>query len=120
MTIVTKQYVRKPLFVDAVQVTTENLVEMAEWCQGEIKNYNDQPLAGDDAANEQLERYIAVRVHNPKNARQTKAFVGDWLLYTTRGYKVYTQKAFKGSFDEVTESLLPPKGDTETDTVSVS
>lgn len=109
MTIVTKKYVRKPLYVDAVQITIENMVEISEWCQGEIKNYNDQTLSGQDAGNQQIERYVAVRVHNPKNARQTKAFVGDWLLYTTRGYKVYTEKAFKGSFEEYSEDTPKDK-----------
>ncbi len=96
--IVTEKYVRKPLYVDVVQVTADNLVEIAQWCQGEIKNYSNQTLTADQAVNQLLERYIHVRVHNPKNARQTKAFVGDYLLYTERGYKVYTERAFKNSF----------------------
>ncbi len=94
----TEKYVRKPLFVDAVQVTAENMVEISEWCQGEIKN-NDGSRDLDHSHNQ----HIHVRVHNPKNVRQTKAFVGDWLLYTERGYKVYTQKAFTNSFDLVVD-----------------
>ncbi len=90
----TEKYVRKPLFVDAVQVTAENMVEIANWCQGKIENYD---------ADQVNTKYIHVRVHNPKNVRQTKAFVGDWLLYTERGYKVYTQKAFTNSFDLVVD-----------------
>ena len=101
MSVVTTKYVRKPLFVDAVQITLANFNEVAEWCQGEVRDYHDKPLAPEQATNEALERYIHVRVHNPKNVRQTKAFVGDWLLYTERGYKVYTQKAFRASFDAV-------------------
>jgi hypothetical protein len=27
--------------------------------------------------------------------------VGDWILYTERGYKIYTEKAFKENFDPV-------------------
>jgi len=97
----TTKYVRKPLYVDAVQITLENFNEVATWCQGEVRDYHDKPLPPDQAQNQALERYIHVRVHNPKNVRQTKAFVGDWLLYTERGYKVYTQKAFRASFDQV-------------------
>jgi hypothetical protein len=96
--VVTKKYVRKPLYVDAIQVTVDNMVEVAEWCQGEIRDHNDQPLSGVDVGNSSINRYIHVRVHNPKTVRQTKAFTGDWILYTVRGYKVYTQKAFKNSF----------------------
>lgn len=100
-TVPTKKFIRKPLYVDAVQITIENFNEVAKWCQGEVRDYQDNVLNDSRAENEAIERYIHVRVHNPKNVRQTKAYIGDWLLYTERGYKVYTQKAFKNSFDEV-------------------
>lgn len=98
--IETQKYVRKPLFVDAVRITSANFEEIATWCQGEILT--------DDAPQGQTARdYIKVRVHNPKNPRQTKAFVGDWLLYTERGYKVYTHKPFCASFDEAAGVIEP-------------
>lgn len=84
-TITAKKYVRKPLFVDAVQVTEKNFKELAKWCQGDIQTDGTQ-------------EYIRVRVHTPKSARQTQAFVGDWVLYTDRGYKVYSNKAFNENF----------------------
>lgn len=89
MTVKTTSYVRKPLFVDAVEVTEELFLDIAAWCQGEI--------VSSEASEEP--KHIKVRVHNPKTPRQTKAFVGDWILYTERGYKVYTAKAFQASFD---------------------
>lgn len=89
MSVTTTRYVRKPLFVDAVQITEANFDDIADWCQGEISQ--------DEATSK---KYIKIRVHNPKNLRQSQAFVDDWLLYTERGYKVYTNKAFRGSFDE--------------------
>ena len=100
MTIVTQKYVRKPLLVDAVQVTAENFEEIADWCQGSIRN-NDNGLdvSGDVEPGKQ---HIHVRVHNPRSGRQTKAFVGDWILYTERGYKIYNTKAFAGTFDPYT------------------
>jgi hypothetical protein len=98
MAIETQQFIRKPLFVEAVQVSAENFVEVCEWCQGEVRTSNGDEPVSDPGINPSA-TYIRVRVHNPKNTRQTKAFVGDWILYTERGYKVYTQKAFKASFD---------------------
>ena len=92
MSVSTEQYIRKPLYVAAVRITNGNFEEIATWCQGEILQ-DDAPGLGTGKP------YIHVRVHNPKNTRQTKAFVGDWLLYTERGYKVYTNKAFLASFD---------------------
>lgn len=97
MTIVTQKCIRKPLYVDAVRITGDNFDEIVVWCQGEVQQ-DEVPGKGTG------KKYIKVRVHNPKNPRQTKAFVGDWLLYTERGYKVYTNKAFNASFDEA----LPP------------
>ena len=93
MSIQTTKYVRKPLFVDVIQVTEENFAEVAKWCQGEIHNEESGP-------------YIFVRVHSPRNPRQNKAYVGDWILYTERGYKVYTTKAFFASF-ELVQSASP-------------
>jgi hypothetical protein len=101
-TSITRKYVRKPLFVEAVQVTEENFVDIARWCFGQIGNIDESPVGSDDPV-EPTKQYIHVRVHNPKNSRQTKAFVGDWILYTERGYKVYTSKAFQANFDLVEE-----------------
>lgn len=104
ITSITTRYVRKPLFVEAVQVTEENFYDIARWCFGSVCNADESPRlpeAVDAPANE----YIHVRVHNPKNPRQTKAFVGDWILYTERGYKVYTTKAFVANFDRVEQGV---------------
>jgi hypothetical protein len=94
MSVTTTQYIKKPLVVDAVRVTGNNFEEIASWCQGEVKR-DEIPGKGTGR------KYIKVRVHNPKNPRQTKAFVGDWLLYTEMGYKIYTNKAFHESFDAI-------------------
>jgi len=99
-TSVTRKYVRKPLYVDAVQVTESNFMDIARWCFGEIGNIDETPV-NEATEVEPTKQYIHVRVHNPKNSRQTKAFVGDWILYTERGYKVYTTKAFQANFDLV-------------------
>lgn len=91
MSIKTTTYIRNPLYVEAVRVTKENFSELALWCQGEIIN----TLAPDG---HQYERYIQVRVTNPMNPRQAQARVGDWILTSDRGYKIYTPKAFANSF----------------------
>lgn len=95
MPVETTKYLRKPLVVEAVQVTTDNFEELAKWCQGEIVNNDGSDVEKVNPGGQ----HIRIRVHNPKTPRQTKAFVGDWVLYTERGYKIYTQKAFDASFD---------------------
>lgn len=81
----TQTYFRRAFSVEAVQVTDETFDEVAEWCVGEKH--------ADPAG-----RYIKVQVHKPMSPRQTKAYIGDWLLKSDRGFKVYTDKAFKNGF----------------------
>lgn len=114
MAIATEKFVRKPLFVDAVRVTPENFLELSFWCQGSIRN-NDGSDLGTGTQIDPAKQHIQVRVHNPKNSRQTKAYVGDWILYTERGYKVYTDKAFKSSFDAVDNVAAEPDSSPQQD-----
>jgi hypothetical protein len=83
-----KKFVRKPFFVDGVQVTEENLDEVGRWCNGHVHT------------NEKGQRFIKVEVERPLYDRQTRAFVGDWVLRSHKGFKVYTNQAFEKSFDE--------------------
>ena len=93
--IQTQTYVRKPLYVEAVQVTPENFNEIAIWCKGDIQYAEERGRAF---------QFIAVRVTNPMNPRQCQARVGDWILTSERGYKVYTPKAFEKAFDPNTNN----------------
>jgi hypothetical protein len=86
------RFVRKPLFVNAVEVTTENMEAVAKWCKGMLIN-------GVDA------NYIKVRVHRATNERQKQAHVGDWVLKLGTGYKVYEAATFGRDFEKVE---LPP------------
>lgn len=97
MGIATTKYVRKPMYVDAVQVTEDNFLEVRKWCQGEVNDKEGRAIKGINADPKQ--HHIKVRVHQPKTPRQQKAYVGDWVLYTEWGYKVYTSKSFERSFD---------------------
>jgi len=85
----TTKYARKPLYVDAVCVTEANADEVAKWCSGE--KLIDS--AGD--------LYIKTDTNTPMTPRQTRAYVGDWMLKSPRGFKIYTQRAFEKSFDLV-------------------
>ncbi len=91
MSITIEKYVRKPFFIDAVQVSVDNIVDVAAWCSGELLN---------EKRGNQDVLYIKVRVNRPLNERQTKAFAGDWVLFAGTGYKVYTNKAFDACFEK--------------------
>jgi hypothetical protein len=101
MSVSTTQFIRKPLYVDAVRVTSKNFDEIAAWCQGQV-------LEDDDPEKGSGKKYIRVRVHNPINPRQTRAYIGDWILYTEKGYKIYSNQAFRASFDEASEEEILP------------
>lgn len=92
MDLQTERYARKPFYVDAVQVTKENLDLVAEWCHGDVQKNS-------------FGQFVKVRVHRPLNDRQTQAFPGDWVLYAGTGFKVYTDKAFEKSFEPAPEEL---------------
>ena len=100
--VVTTKFVRKPMFVDAVQVTTENFFDVATWCQGVVRTADGVPTEWqtEGVPEDLTSLHIHVRVQSPKNEKQTQARVGDWILYMDRGgYKVYTDRAFQHSFD---------------------
>lgn len=98
MRVTTKRYRRKPLDVDAVRVNNNNFEDVRNWCQGR------------EDTDDEGKRYIKVRVHNPLKPRQTRAYPGDWILYTDKGYKVYTHPAFRAAFDLYEEPNLNSEG----------
>lgn len=83
---------RKPLRVEGVQVTAENMAEVAEWCGGEVLEHT---YMGNQ------ESYIKVPVVHPVSERQTRATIGTWVLLSEKGFKVYTKRSFNTSFEEV-------------------
>jgi len=86
-------YVRKPFAVEAAQVTEENFLDVALWCGGEVREAGEK-------------QYIKVPVKRPMNDRQTRANVGDWVLSSGDGFKVYSKSAFYGSFEKPTGAVL--------------
>jgi hypothetical protein len=81
----TERYERKRFFVDVVKVTEENFLEVADW----VKGVTNVSSAG---------KFIKVAVNKPQNERQTQAFVGDYILKSSTGFKVFTKGAFEVSF----------------------
>lgn len=91
MSVQTQQFVRKEFAVEAVQVTPDNMADVAKWCVGKIMSDGEKEghLSRD---------YIKVRVAYPINERQTQAYLGDWVLKSGKSFKVYTNSAFEKSF----------------------
>jgi hypothetical protein len=88
--VLVKKYVRKPLHVEAVQVTEENLIAVTDWCGGTAYKITEGNVS-----------FIKVLSYRSKMIPRTKAFVGDWVIASRNGYRVYTNSAFQKSFEEV-------------------
>jgi hypothetical protein len=87
----------KPTYVQVVQVTDDNMAEVAAWCDGKITHVPARtPEDGPST-------FIKVTVPTAVNERQTQAFKGDFVIKTERhGFKVFTFKALHKTFDRVT------------------
>lgn len=92
MSVQTQQFVRKSFPVEAVQVTPDNMKDVAKWCVGQI-------MSDGEKEGHLSREYIKVRVAYPINERQTQAFLGDWVLKSGKSFKVYTNSAFEKSFE---------------------
>lgn len=93
-------FTRKPFHVQAVRVTADNMDEVAKWCGGKVI----------DRANpknkSQEQYYVKVNVVRPITEKQTMAFVGNYVLKTGHGFKVYTKVGLDKTFEEVDPLLL--------------
>lgn len=94
----TLKFVRKPFYVDAVRVTSANMTDVAKWCGGTVRQAKPD---GDVQQGRVPQKYVEVPVYLPMNDRQKMAFVGDWVLFAGKGYKVYTNPAFNKTFQGV-------------------
>lgn len=95
MSIETTEYVRKPFHVRGVQVTKANFKEVAKWCGGRIHTIHEER-----GGKEHTTDYIKIDVKHAATPRQTQAFVGDYVLKSDSGFKIYTEATFERTFDE--------------------
>lgn len=92
MTIFTTSWGRKDFDVEAVQVTAENMKEVAAWCRGEL----------DDKFSEQT--YILVQ--GGPNV-DYEVYVGDWVVMADGGFQFYPDAWFRRVFEpRVVEGIL--------------
>lgn len=87
----TQKFERKPFTLEAVQVTPDNIEEVAEWCNGEI-------LENRDKGEHMSRKYISAKTTNPRDKRQSQAYLGDWVTKSGRSFKFYTPTAFAKNF----------------------
>lgn len=100
-----KRFMRRTFDVDAVQVTDENFDAVAEWCGGKIVTVQETREKHLDLGIVGGQKHISIDVARPMNRRQTEAYVGDWVLYANKGFKVYTNRPFVKNFVERNDDL---------------
>ena len=87
-----QDFVRKQFPVQAVQVSPNNIDQMATAVKGEVKHDGDKE--GNFSRT-----YIDVPVRKPINKRQTQAYIGDWIVKQGKTFKVYPDKNFHQQFE---------------------
>ena len=79
MPVTPTEYKRKTFLVDAIQITEDNLDAVANWCKGKV-------LATAATETEPARFFVKVPVKRPMNARQERAYIGDWVLKARGGF----------------------------------
>jgi len=92
----TETYRRKIIAVEAIQVTEENLYEIAKWCGGDVRTDY-----------ETKEKFIKISVLHPLKPEHSRAYSGNWILKSAAGYKIFNDKAFLSSWEKVEKESTP-------------
>lgn len=96
----TTTYLRREFPVEEVQVTAENMQEVAQWCGGKVVPEGGVPT------------HIWADIPNALNERQKKAYIGDHVLKQPNGtFKFFKNTAFHNTFIKATPTIVntPPK-----------
>jgi hypothetical protein len=96
MSVVVQLFTRTPFDVQAVEVTTANIGEVALWCNGTIESH-PKSLA------------IKLDIPGAKTSVRQHAFPGDWILLSDQGYRIYTKRALESNFSPKTSPKLSPE-----------
>lgn len=90
-----KQFTRKPFPVNAVQVTLQNVDEVAQWCGGDVAlrptkmmgTYTDLPV-------------ILLKGQGENRGKDFEAALGCWIVELKGSFRSYKPQQFESSFDE--------------------
>lgn len=107
-------YLRRTFEIEAVRITHDNMHEVAIWCLAEEKVQTRPAKKGEGNFVQEIP-YLKIEVLRPLNERQSMAFVGDWVLKTGTGFKIYTDIAFHKNFEkkETYDDILLPENEAE-------
>lgn len=101
----TKQYTRKPFPVSAVQVTLQNIEEVAQWCNGTIE-YRPTKMMGT------ITDLPVIRLKGLGD-KDFEAALGFWVVELKGSFRSYKPAAFEGTFDELPQVVTGEEGTPE-------
>lgn len=93
------QYTRKPFPVDAVQVSLQNIEEVAAWCKGTVEQVPTRMLG-----TQTLLPCIKIQGQGENREKQFVASLGCFIVELKGSYRVYKPAQFEASFDLLNES----------------
>lgn len=103
--IVTTTFRNKTYIVQASQVKSDNLKDLAEWCGGEyIESY--EPDVFIRSGNYRVGQ-PCIELSTGMPLRKARAFVGDWITLVDESshFKIYRDATFKEAFEEVLRDI---------------
>lgn len=93
---------RKPFSVVAVKVTMNNLVEIADWCRGEVSTAVVRLLGSDTELS-----CVQVPGNGTQKGEYVSAVVGMWVVENRGSFRVYRQDQYSASFDRGETVIVP-------------
>lgn len=96
-TMETKQYTRKPFPVAAVQVTLQNIEEVAEWCKGTIEQVPTKMMGTTTDL-----PVIRLKGQGENRGKDFVAALGCWVVELKGSFRSYKPAQFEASFEELT------------------
>jgi hypothetical protein len=93
----TQQYTRKPFPVTAVQVTLQNIDEVAEWSKGTIEQVSTKMLGTETPL-----PVIKIQSQGDNRGKEFTATLGCYVVELKGSFRVYKPAQFDASFE-----LLP-------------
>jgi len=84
----TVKFIAIPREVEAVQVTADNMIEVAQWCGGTTGMADSVP-------------FVRIRAQRHTPVQFTRALEGYWVVKLNKNYRVYSDDSFNRSFNLV-------------------
>jgi hypothetical protein len=92
----TKLFTRKPFAVNAVQVTLQNIQEVAEWCNGTIEYRQTKMM------NTTIDLpFIVLKGLSNTRGQDPEAAFGHWVVELKGKFRTYKPQQFETTFEEV-------------------